>query len=279
MKTIEFTKMHGAGNDYIYVNADLYDIQDPAAFAREWSRPHFGIGADGLVLISRSSCADFRMRMFNNDGSEGKMCGNASRCIAKYVYEKGLTDKTDISLETLSGIKHLSLEVVDSVVRRVKVDMGPALLASREEVATSNGSLKDVRIAVSEQEFRGCFVNVGNPHVVIFVPDVDAIDLETVGPQIEHHPLFPERINVEFVQKLPEGHLKMRVWERGSGITMACGTGACATGVAACIEAVGGNSNIVEMPGGELLIEWKGPDSHIYMTGSAETVFEGTIKI
>ena len=279
MKSIEFTKMHGAGNDYIYVNADIYDIQDPASYAREWSRPHFGIGADGLVLISRSSCADFRMRMFNNDGSEGKMCGNASRCIAKYVYEKGLTDKTEISLETLSGIKHLSLEVEESVVRRVKVDMGPARLASKEEVATPDGSLNHVSIVVADQEFSGCFVNVGNPHVVIFVPDVEAIDLDTVGPQIERHPLFPERINVEFVQKLADGHLKMRVWERGSGITMACGTGACATGVAACIKAVGGNSNIVEMPGGELLIEWNGDGSNIFMTGPAEIVFEGTIMI
>lgn len=271
--------MHGAGNDYIYVNADLYDIQDPAAFAREWSRPHFGIGADGLVLISRSSCADFRMRMFNNDGSEGKMCGNASRCIAKYVYEKGLTDKTEITLETLSGIKRLKMELVDGKVVRVKVDMGPACLASKSEVATPDGSLKGISINVNGEEYKGCFVNVGNPHVVIFVPDADAIDLAQLGPKIEHHPLFPERINVEFVQKMPDGHLKMRVWERGSGITMACGTGACATGVAACIEAVGGNSNIVEMPGGELLIEWNGNGSSIFMTGPAEIVFEGTIKI
>lgn len=278
-RLIEFTKMHGIGNDYIYVNADIYDIPDPAAASEKWSRYHTGVGSDGLVLISRSDVADFRMRMFNADGSEGKMCGNASRCIAKYVYEKGLTSKTEITLETLSGIKNLSLDVQDGVVRSVTVDMGVPSLANREEVATADGTLQGVVLEACGRKFEGRFVNMGNPHVVIFIPDMDEIELEKLGPVMENNPLFPQRINTEFVQKMPDGSLKMRVWERGSGITMACGTGACATGVAAFAGGVGPERNTVCMQGGDLQIEWRQSDGHVYMTGPAEFVFEGTIKL
>lgn len=276
---IEFTKMHGIGNDYIYVNADRYDIPDPGAASEKWSRYHTGIGSDGLVLISRSDVADFRMRMFNADGSEGKMCGNASRCIAKYVYEKGLTTKTELTLETLSGIKRLSLDVHEGIVRSVTVDMGVPSLANTQEVATADGTLEDVSLEACGREFRGKFVNMGNPHVVIFIPDMDEIELEKLGPVMENNPLFPQRINTEFVQKMPDGSLKMRVWERGSGITMACGTGACATGVAAFACGMGPEKNKVCMQGGDLEIEWRQSDGHVYMTGPAEFVFDGSVKL
>lgn len=276
---IKFTKMHGLGNDYIYVNAFDYDIQDPSAASVAWSRYHTGIGSDGLVLICPSQVADFRMRMFNADGSEGKMCGNASRCIAKYVYERGLTTKTEITLETLSGIKRLQLHVDGGVVRSVTVDMGEPLLQSTQQVATPSGDLADVKISALGQDFEGKFVSMGNPHFVIFIPDMDAIELEKLGPVIENHPLFPERINTEFVQILPDGSLRMRVWERGSGITMACGTGACATGVAAFATGRCGERNLVRMQGGDLEIEWRQSDGHVYMTGPAEFVFDGIIKL
>lgn len=278
-RIIEFTKMHGLGNDYIYVNADRFDVGDPCAVSEKWSRYHTGIGSDGLVLISRSNVADFRMRMFNADGSEGKMCGNASRCIAKYVYEKGLTDKTELTLETLSGIKKLSLQVKDGIVESVTVDMGLPQLESHTQLATKSGTLEGVDILTDGGTFRGTFVSMGNPHVVIFIPDMDAIDLEKLGPQIENNPLFPERVNTEFVQIMPDGSLKMRVWERGSGITMACGTGACATGVAAnVVKDMKGRVRVC-MQGGELEIELSAEDGHVYMTGPAAFVFDGTIKL
>lgn len=276
---IKFTKMHGLGNDYIYVNGFEYEIPDPCAASVAWSRYHTGIGSDGLVIIAPSEVADFRMRMFNADGSEGRMCGNASRCIAKYVYEKGLTDKTEITLETLSGIKKLSLGVHDGVVESVTVDMGEPSLAETSMVATASGDLEGVTIEVQGHEFQGKFVSMGNPHVVIFVPDMDAVELEKLGPVVENHPLFPQRINTEFVQVLADGSLRMRVWERGSGITMACGTGACATGVAACATGRGGEKNLVRMQGGDLTIEWRREDGHVYMTGPAEFVFDGIIEL
>lgn len=278
-KLIRFTKMHGLGNDYIYVNAFEYDIPDPSAASVAWSRYHTGIGSDGLVMICPSEVADFRMRMFNADGSEGKMCGNASRCIARYVYEKGLTDKKEITLETLSGIKKLSLDVHEGCVRSVTVDMGTPSLSECSMVATQDGTLKDAVIEVGGRCFKGIFVSMGNPHVVIFIPDMDEIELEKIGPMIENHPLFPERINTEFVQIMPDGSLKMRVWERGSGITMACGTGACATGVATFASGRGGEKNLVRMQGGDLQIEWRQSDNHVYMTGPAEFVFEGFIAL
>lgn len=278
-KYIEFTKMEGLGNDYIYVNADKYQISNPEELAIRWSRYHTGVGSDGLVLISRSDVADFRMRMFNNDGSEGKMCGNASRCIAKYVYERGLTDKTEVTLETLAGIKTLRMSVNDGIVEKVTVDMGEPVLACREQVATETGSMDAATVEACGRTWQGTFVSMGNPHYVNFVDDVEGLDIAVVGPVIEHDPLFPERINVEFVQKISDDEVRMRVWERGSGITQACGTGACATAVAAAVTGRTGRTVKVVMDGGVLEIAYNENDGHVYMTGPAAFVFDGKISL
>ena len=290
--TIEFTKMHGLGNDYIYVDTDRFPIDDPVAFAIKWSQPHFGIASDGLILISRSDVADFRMRIFNADGSEGMMCGNGSRCVGKYVYDKGLTDKTEITLETLSGIKVITLDVAEPAegeergeVLAATVDMGDPALSNTHQVSTATGDLDGVALEACGQKFEGTFVCIGNPHVVIFVDDINAVDISKVGPVIEHDSHFPERTNVEFVQPLPDGSLRMRVWERGSGITQACGTGACATAVAACAAGLTTRTNPdgtprpihVCMDGGDLTILWKKADGHVYLNGPATTSFEGTL--
>jgi diaminopimelate epimerase len=228
-KYIPFTKMHGAGNDYIYVNTFTHPIADPAKASIAWSAPHTGIGSDGLVLIGPSDKADFSMRIFNADGSEAMMCGNASRCIGKYVYERELTRQTEVTLETLSGIKTLKLHVKDGIVEEVTVDMLAPVLANTQQLATPDGSMLKGTLTVDGTDYIGTYVCMGNPHVVVFVDDVEHIDLPTIGPKIEHHPLFPERVNVEFAQLRADGKIRMRVWERGSGITQACGTGACAT--------------------------------------------------
>lgn len=276
-KNIQFTKMHGAGNDYIYVYTPENEISDPAAASIAWSRPHFGIGSDGLILIGRSDVADFSMRIFNNDGSEAMMCGNGIRCVGKYVYDHGLTDRTCITVDTLSGIKTLQLQVHDGKVCSATVDMGEPRLSHTGQLATPDGTLTEGTVHAGSKDFRGTFVSMGNPHFVIFVDDIDDIRLTTIGPALEHHPLFPERCNIEFVQPLPDGTLRMRVWERGSGITMACGTGACATAVAASLTGRAGRQSNVQMDGGTLRIEWNEDDNHIYMTGPATTVFEGCI--
>lgn len=262
---IHFTKMHGLGNDYIYVNTDQCPVANPEEAAIAWSRYHTGIGSDGLVLISRSDVADFRMRIFNADGSEAMMCGNASRCIGKYVYERGMTDKTEITLETLSGIKTLRLSLTPSP--------SPDERETVESVTVEMGGYKHSSIEV--QGYFGTFVNVGNPHVVIFVDDISKVDVAKDGYAIEHDEIFPNRTNVEFVQRLSDGVLRMRVWERGSGITQACGTGACATAVAAYITGESGDKSHVIMDGGALDIEVK--QGQILMTGPAAFVFEGTI--
>lgn len=278
-RRIEFTKMHGLGNDYIYIDSDRFPITDPQAFAIQWSRPHTGIGSDGLILISRSDTADFRMRIFNADGSEAMMCGNGSRCVAKFVHDHHLTDKTDISLDTLAGIRRLRLHTQPSgEVHSVTVDMGEPLLANTAQVATPDGSLAHHPLHIGETSLDATFVCMGNPHCIIFTADISAIDLPTVGPILEHHPLFPERSNIEFVQPLPDGSLRMRVWERGSGITQACGTGACATAVAASLHGLADRQATVVMDGGSLHILWD-YDNHILMTGPAETSFEGTLLI
>ena len=259
--------MHGAGNDYIYVNTLKYPIESPEKLSVEWSAPHTGIGSDGLVLIGSSNKADFSMRIFNADGSEAKMCGNASRCIGKYLYEYGLTSQTAVTLDTLSGIKILKLHVEDGKVNTVTVDMGrPA-------------DMKEQPIEANGQKFTGTTVSMGNPHLVIFVEDIKDINLESIGPKLENHPLFPERTNVEFVEILPDQSLRMRVWERGSGITMACGTGACATAVAAVLNHKAGRKSWVRMDGGDLHIHWNEKDGHVYMTGPAGKVFEGEIEM
>lgn len=276
---IQFTKMHGLGNDYIYVNTDLYPIANPAEFSIKWSKPHTGIGSDGLIMISRSEVADFQMRIFNADGTEALMCGNGSRCVGKYVYDHHLTDKTSITLDTLSGIKHITL-LPDSegVVKRAVVDMGKALTRNELQVNTPTGDLSQTPLLVDGKEFRATYVCMGNPHVVIFVDDITQIEVDKIGPKIEFDPLFPERTNVEFVEVRQDDVLRMRVWERGSGITQACGTGACATAVAAFLTGRAGCFSKVLMDGGELEITYDEVNGHVLMTGPAETSFEGVIN-
>lgn len=276
---MKFTKMHGLGNDYIYVNTDLYPIQDPESFSIRWSKPHTGIGSDGLIMISKSDVADFRMRIFNADGTEAMMCGNGSRCVGKYVYDHHLTDKTEIRLDTLSGIKIIRLlPDPDGQVRMATVDMGKALLSNREQVATESGDLSGTVVIADGKEFQATYVCMGNPHAVIFVDDISKVAVDSLGPQIEFSPLFPERINVEFVEVRPDGVLRMRVWERGSGITQACGTGACATAVAAFVTGRAGTSSRVLMDGGELQISYDPTTGTVLMTGPAETAFEGELS-
>lgn len=276
---IKFTKMHGAGNDYIYVNTLQYPISEPQKVSVQWSAPHTGIGSDGLVLIGSSEKADFSMRIFNADGSEAMMCGNASRCIGKYVYENKLTDKTEITLETLSGIKILKLQVEENKVTAVTVDMGIPSLQNKQQLNTPTGEMIAGNIEVEGVSYIGTFVCMGNPHFVIFVEDIKEIELPKIGPLLEHHPLFPERANIEFAQILPDGNIRMRVWERGSGITQACGTGACATAVAGFLNKKAGRTSQIRMDGGSLIIEWSEKDNHVYMTGPATKVFEGEIDL
>jgi len=275
---IAFTKMHGAGNDYIYVNTLLYNIGDPVSASVAWSKPHTGIGSDGLVLICAPTAgtnADFRMRIFNADGSEAMMCGNASRCIGKYIYEKGLTRKTEIRLETLSGVKTLKLHLSEEgTVGSVTVDMLDPRLKDESQFDSSAG----MTLKAEDRVFEGTFVSMGNPHFVIFVDDVEHLDVARYGSCLEHNAAFPQRCNIEFVEKLPSGDLRMRVWERGSGITMACGTGSCATAVAACLTGHAERKCRVIMDGGALEIEWNAADNHVYMTGPAAFVFEGIIE-
>ncbi|MGL4851417.1 MAG: diaminopimelate epimerase [Phocaeicola sp.] len=276
---IKFTKMHGGGNDYIYIDSKEFPIEHPEQKSIEWSAFHTGIGSDGLVLIGPSEKGDFSMRIFNADGSEAMMCGNATRCIAKFVYEKGLTSKTEIALDTLSGIKILKLRVEEGIVEEVTVDMGEPILKNPKQIATESGEMLAKSLQVEGVEYTGTFVSMGNPHLVIFVDDIKSVNLPEIGPKIENHPLFPERVNVEFVQVLPDASLRMRVWERGSGITMACGTGACATAVAAALNQKAGRETVIRMDGGDLTIDWSETDNHVYMTGPATKVFEGEIEL
>lgn len=277
-RRIHFTKMHGAGNDYIYVYTPQYPIPNPAEASIQWSRQHFSIGSDGLILIGESPVAeaDFSMRIFNNDGSEALMCGNGVRCVGKFVYDHRLTDKTTIAIDTLSGIKVIRLHLDhDGSVGSATVDMGQPVLADKHLLATPDGSMTDGSV----DGHCGTFVSMGNPHFVCFVPDVAAIDVATEGARLEHNPIFPERCNIEFVSIKPDGTLRMRVWERGSGITLACGTGACATAVAACLTGRSGRKSRVEMDGGTLEIEWREDSGHIMMTGPAATAFEGDVLL
>ena len=264
---IKFTKMHGCGNDYIYVNTMEYDIAHPQVAAIVWSDRHKGIGSDGLVLIGRSPIpeADFSMRIFNADGSEAMMCGNASRCIGKYLFERGLTSKKEIRLLTLSGVKTLALHINDGIVESVTVDM----LAPAFEVESQFDDARGLD--------KGTFVSMGNPHYVIFTDNIDQVG-ET-GRTLEHHPAFPQRSNIDFARVENDGNIRTRVWERGSGITQACGTGACATAVAACITGRAGRTSDIVMDGGTLHIEWRETDNHVLMTGPAEFVFDGETEI
>lgn len=277
-KFIKFTKMHGLGNDYIYVNTMEYPICNPSEKSIAWSRYHTGIGSDGLVLIGPSSKADFSMRIFNADGSEAMMCGNASRCIGKYVYDNHLTEKKELTLETLSGIKAISLQTEDGKVTSATVDMGQPLLANTEQVATATGSLEGKTLFTPIGNYEATYVCMGNPHAVIFTDDIYSVNLEQIGPLLENHPLFPKKANIEFAQILQNGNIRMRVWERGSGITQACGTGACAIAVATILKKHNKRRLHIIMDGGTLDIEWKETDNHVYMKGPAVKVFDGEIE-
>jgi diaminopimelate epimerase len=265
-KELKFTKMHGAGNDYIYVDTTRTELANPEARAIEWSRFHTGIGSDGLILVGRSDVADFSMRIFNADGSEAMMCGNGCRCVGKFVYDKHLTDKTDLTLETKSGVKTLHLNVDGGEVKSVTVGMGSPLEISEVDLSAQLGR-------------KSTFVSMGNPHLITEVDNIANIDLPQVGPKIECHPMFPDRTNVEFAQIIDCKTIRMRVWERGSGITQACGTGACATAVAAISAGKVERTCDVIMDGGTVTISWDAVTGEVKMTGPATTVFEGTIVL
>mgnify|MGYP002525861583 CR=1 FL=1 len=274
---MRFTKMHGIGNDYIYFNCLDHDIKNPNDLSVALSDRHFGVGGDGIVMIMRSDVADFRMRMFNADGSEGKMCGNATRCIGKYVYEKGLTDRTSFTLETLGGIKKLDLNVDNGVVISVKVNMGTAILSpDKIPVLLDGDAVIGREVVVGGNQHVITCVSMGNPHCVIFTENIDELDLEKIGPLYENDPIFPERVNTEFVEIINNKTLKMRVWERGSGETWACGTGASAVCVAAVLNGICEyNTDVtVMLRGGNLVINYN-DDGTVYMSGPASFVFEG----
>ena len=278
---MKFTKMQGIGNDYVYVNCFEETVADPERVSEIISDRHFGIGADGLVLIMPSDKADFRMRMFNADGSEGNMCGNATRCIGKFVYDNHLTDKTSITLETRSGIKKLTLYPENGKVKTVLVDMGKAVLKPADiPMNVSGDTFINKPITVDGKEVFITAVSMGNPHAVTYVDDVDSLELEKIGPFFENHPLFPERVNTEFIKILDESTMQMRVWERGSGETWACGTGACAATAASVLNGYFPHDKeiTVKLRGGDLFITYKS-DGTVLMRGPAETVFTGEIDV
>lgn len=276
---MEFTKMQGAGNDYIYVNAFKEQVKDPVQTAIRVSDRHFGIGADGLVLICPSEKADFFMDIYNADGSRAKMCGNAIRCVAKYVYDRRMTDKTEIAIETLSGVKTIRVFTENGRVTAARVNMGAPILAAREIPTTFDGeNVVSQELTVKETDYAVTCVSMGNPHCVLFVDDVEALDLERLGPKFERHERFPDRINTEFVRTVSPTEFDMRVWERGSGETLACGTGACAAAVASILNgrAERDRDIRVNLRGGQLVIRWH-RNGDVYMTGPAEEVFSGEI--
>lgn len=277
---MKFTKMQGIGNDYVYVNCFEETVENPAAVSEFVSDRHFGIGSDGLVLIMKSDCADFRMRMFNADGSEAEMCGNATRCVGKYVYDNGLTDKTDITLETKAGIKYLKLFTENGKVTRVTVNMGePILTPQLIPVDYTGEEFINRVISVDGAEYAITCVSMGNPHAVVYMDDIENLDIETLGPKFELHQIFPKRTNTEFVKVIDKNTVEMRVWERGAGETLACGTGACAVLVASVLNGKCERKSTVRLIGGELTVEWREDDNCVYMTGPAEKVFDGEIDI
>jgi diaminopimelate epimerase len=277
---MKFTKMQGLGNDYIYVNCFSEKLENPSEVAKFVSDRHFGIGSDGLVLIMPSDSCDFRMRMFNSDGSEAEMCGNAIRCVGKYVYDNGLTQKSVINVETLAGIKILDMTIKENKVELVRVDMGePILQPSRIPVNSDKDLFVSQPVVIDGKEFKVTCVSMGNPHAVSYVDDVEKFPLEVIGPKMENNSLYPKRINAEFVQVIDKNTLKMRVWERGAGETLACGTGACAVLVSSVLNNISERKATVKLLGGDLFIEWNEEDNHVYMTGPATKVFDGEIKI
>jgi diaminopimelate epimerase len=277
---MKFTKMHGTGNDYIYINCFEEKIDDPSSLSVKLSDRHFGIGGDGIILIGPSSVADFKMQMHNADGSEGRMCGNGSRCVGKYVYDRKLTDKTEITLETKSGIKTLNLNVENGVVKTVRVDMGePVLLAADIPVLAETPEFINQPVTVEDTIYLMTCVNMGNPHAVTFVDDVASLKLFLIGPPLENNSIFPERANIEFIQRIDDRTLKMRVWERGSGETQACGSGACAALVAAVLNGKCRHRAKLILLGGELDVDWNEVNSHVYLSGPADFVFDGEILL
>ena len=280
---IKFTKMEGLGNDYVYIDCTKQDIKNASNLAKIISDRHFGVGSDGLILIKSSKKADFRMQMFNSDGTEAEMCGNGIRCVGKYVYDKGLTDKTTLKIETLAGIKVLNLNVEDGKVKTVKVDMGEPILdyklipAKDGKVYKSKDGIKFYKVNINiEGDLKELTcVSMGNPHGIDFANNIEKLKIEKFGPIIEVDEHFPNKVNAEFIEILDKHNIKMRVWERGAGETLACGTGACASVVASFLNGYTERNVTVELLGGKLEIEWNKEDNHVYMTGPAETVFEG----
>jgi diaminopimelate epimerase len=277
---MKFTKLQGCGNDYIYVDCTKELPDNVPELAIKLSDRHFGVGADGLILIRPSETADFMMDMYNNDGSRGKMCGNGIRCLAKYVYDNGLTDKTRLRIETLSGIKELDLTIEDGKVTWVTVDMGaPILEPALIPVVSNKTRLIKEPITVGDQIYEITCVSMGNPHAVVFVENTKSLKLETIGPLFEHHVIFPERVNTEFIRVIDRKHIEMRVWERGSGETLACGTGSCASVVASILNGYTDHEVMVSLLGGELKIRYDEQNNKVFMTGPAVKVFDGEIEL
>lgn len=277
---MKFTKMHGIGNDYVYVNCFEESVKNPAEVSKFVSDRHFGIGSDGLILISPSAIADFRMNIYNADGSQAEMCGNGIRCVAKYVYDYSLTDKTEISVETLAGIKYLRLQVENGKVASVEVNMGAPILEPKEiPVAVEESPVVNVPVEVKGKIYHMTCVSMGNPHAIIFMDNVKDLDIEAIGPYFENHTVFPKRTNTEFVEVLDRNTVNMRVWERGSDETLACGTGACATTVACILNDKTENEVTVHLLGGDLKIRWDREANQVYMTGPATVVFDGEITL
>ena len=277
---MKFTKMHGIGNDYVYVNCFEESVKNPAEVSKFVSDRHFGIGSDGLILISPSAIADFRMNIYNADGSQAEMCGNGIRCVAKYVYDYGLTDKTEISVETLAGIKYLRLQVENGKVASVEVNMGAPILEPKEiPVTVEESPVVNVPVEVKGKIYHMTCVSMGNPHAIIFMNNVKDLDIAAIGPYFENHTVFPKRTNTEFVEVLDRNTVNMRVWERGSDETLACGTGACATTVACILNDKTENEVTVHLLGGNLKIRWDREANQVYMTGPATVVFDGEITL
>ena len=275
---IKFTKMHGLGNDYVYIDAINQKIENESSLAKFVSNRHFGIGSDGLILICKSEIADFKMRMFNSDGSEAEMCGNGIRCVGKFVYDKGMTDKTTVKIETLAGIKTLILNTKDEKVETARVDMGePILEAEKIPVISTEKPVKNLELEAENKKFKFTCVSMGNPHAITIVENTKEFDVEKYGKVLEIDKAFPKKANIEFAQIIDRQNINMRVWERGAGETLACGTGACATAVACNLNGLTDRKVNIELLGGTLNIEWNETDNHVYMTGPAVTVFDGEL--
>ena len=277
---MKFTKMHGIGNDYVYVNCFEETVDNPSEVAKYVSDRHFGIGSDGLILIKPSDVADFEMEMYNADGSRGEMCGNGIRCVAKYVYDYGLTDKEELDICSMGAIKHILLNVQAGKVATVQVDMGePIIKGEFIPTASTLDKVVDYPIDVMGEEYRITCVSMGNPHAIIYINDTEKLDIDRIGPRIENHAFFPNRTNTEFVQNIDRKHIRMRVWERGTGETLACGTGCCALTVAGVLNGLTDREVDIDVLGGRIHVRWDETDNHVYMTGPAVTVFDGEIEI